>query len=58
MSGLKIALFLLALVLAAVNRLWLTDRLVAGVVGACRQLLLSLSVETTVGQGIVCRADR
>jgi putative copper export protein/mono/diheme cytochrome c family protein len=53
---LKITLFLLALVLAALNRLWLTDRLAAGAATAGRRLLLSISVETCVGLGIVAAA--
>jgi putative copper export protein/mono/diheme cytochrome c family protein len=52
---LKIALFLLALVLAGLNRLWLTDRLAAAA-GARRHLLLSVSVETCVGLAIVAAA--
>jgi putative copper export protein/mono/diheme cytochrome c family protein len=48
---LKIALFLLALVLAAVNRLWLTDRLAAGI--GERHLLICIGVETIVGLAIV-----
>ncbi|MEA2737466.1 MAG: hypothetical protein QOH05_773, partial [Acetobacteraceae bacterium] len=50
---LKIALFLLALGLAAVNRLWLTDRLAAGAAGARRHLRVSVSIETVVGLAIV-----
>jgi putative copper export protein/mono/diheme cytochrome c family protein len=53
---LKIALFLLALALAAVNRLWLTDRLAAGATGARRHLLLSVSLETCAGLAIVTAA--
>jgi putative copper export protein len=53
---LKIALFLLALILAALNRLQLTDRLAAGVEGARRHLLLSVCVETLVGLAIVTAA--
>jgi mono/diheme cytochrome c family protein/uncharacterized membrane protein len=58
---LKIALFLLALVLAALNRLWLTDRLgltdhLAEVAGTRRHLLVSVSVETAVGLAIVTAA--
>jgi putative copper export protein/mono/diheme cytochrome c family protein len=52
----KIALFLVALVLAAVNRLWLTDRVAARVPGARRLLLVSVSVETLVGLAIVAAA--
>jgi putative copper export protein/mono/diheme cytochrome c family protein len=47
----KIGLFLLALVLAAVNRLWLTDRLAAG---ASRQhLVVSIGAETAIGLAII-----
>jgi putative copper export protein/mono/diheme cytochrome c family protein len=53
---LKISLFLVALVLAALNRLWLTDRLAAGVASARRVLLASVSVETCVGLAIVTAA--
>jgi putative copper export protein/mono/diheme cytochrome c family protein len=53
---LKITLFAVALVLAALNRLWLTDRLAAGVADAGRRLLLSVSVETCVGLAIVIAA--
>ena len=53
---LKIALFLVTLALAALNRLWLTDRLAAGAPGARRQLLVSVSVETVIGLGIVTAA--
>jgi putative copper export protein/mono/diheme cytochrome c family protein len=53
---LKITLFLLALVLAALNRLWLTDRLAAGVVAARRELELSICVEVCVGIAIVTAA--
>ena len=52
---LKIALFLLALLLAAINRLWLTDRLAAKD-GARRQLLMSVAVETVIGLAIVTTA--
>jgi putative copper export protein/mono/diheme cytochrome c family protein len=52
----KIGLFLLALVLAALNRLWLTDRLYAGAAGARRHLLVSVSFETCIGLAIVTAA--
>jgi putative copper export protein/mono/diheme cytochrome c family protein len=48
---LKIALFLVALGLAAVNRLWLTDRLAAG--EGRRHLLVSIGVETGIGLAII-----
>ena len=50
---LKIALFLLALVLAAINRLWLTDRLADEESKARRHLLVSVSIETIIGLSIV-----
>jgi putative copper export protein len=50
---LKICLFLAALALAALNRLWLADRLAAGAGSARRHLLLSVSLETLVGLAIV-----
>jgi putative copper export protein len=50
---LKIGLFVIALVLAALNRLWLADRLAAGVASARRHLLLSVCVETLAGLAIV-----
>jgi putative copper export protein len=53
---LKIALFLLALVLAAVNRLWLTDRLSDETTGAKRHLSMSVCVETIIGLTIVTAA--
>ncbi len=53
---LKITLFLVALALAALNRLWLTDRLAAGAPGARRQLLVSVSIETVFGLAIVTAA--
>jgi mono/diheme cytochrome c family protein len=53
---LKIALFLLALTLAAVNRLWLTDRLRTGALGARRHLLVSVAVETLLGLAIITAA--
>nr|WP_294505980.1 CopD family protein [uncultured Rhodopila sp.] len=53
---LKISLFLVALVLAALNRLRLTDRLAAAAATARRHLLLSVSAETLAGLAIVCAA--
>ncbi|MDR3531590.1 MAG: CopD family protein [Rhodopila sp.] len=53
---LKVTLFLLALVLAALNRLRLTDRLAAGAADARRHLLVSVSFETCVGLAIVTAA--
>ncbi len=53
---LKIALFLMTLALAALNRLWLTDRLAAGASDARRQLLVSVSMETVIGLGVVTAA--
>jgi mono/diheme cytochrome c family protein len=53
---LKIALFLAALVLAAVNRLWLTDRLAMGATDAGRRLLVSVCSETCIGLTIVAAA--
>jgi len=53
---LKIGLFLVALVLAAVNRIWLTDRLGDGVALARRHLLVSVLIETLVGLAIVTAA--
>ncbi|HEY4044128.1 MAG TPA: CopD family protein, partial [Rhodopila sp.] len=53
---LKIGLFLCALVLATVNRLWLTDRLAAAVTDARRHLLISVSIETAIGLAIVTAA--
>jgi putative copper export protein/mono/diheme cytochrome c family protein len=53
---LKIALFVLALILAGVNRLWLTDRLAAGVTDARRHLLASVALETYLGLAIVAAA--
>jgi putative copper export protein/mono/diheme cytochrome c family protein len=69
---LKIALFLLALMLAAVNRLWLADRLATtanGLAngtpngapsgtpsGARRHLLISISAETVIGLAIIIAA--
>ncbi|PPQ26302.1 CopD family protein [Rhodopila globiformis] len=50
---LKITLFLGALVLALLNRLWLTDRLSVGATPARRHLLLSVCVETGLGLAIV-----
>jgi putative copper export protein/mono/diheme cytochrome c family protein len=50
---LKIGLFLAALGLAAVNRLWLTDRVAAGAAAGRRLLLVSLAVETATGLAII-----
>jgi putative copper export protein/mono/diheme cytochrome c family protein len=47
----KVSLFLLALGLAAANRLWLTDRVALG--EGRRILLASVGAETVVGLGIV-----
>jgi putative copper export protein/mono/diheme cytochrome c family protein len=52
----KIALFLFALLLAAVNRLWLSDRLAAGAVNARRNLLRSVAVESAIGLAIITAA--
>lgn len=52
----KIALFLLALVLAAINRLWLTDRLAAAATGARRHLMASALAEALLGLAIVTAA--
>jgi putative copper export protein/mono/diheme cytochrome c family protein len=48
---LKIGLFLLALALAAVNRLWLTERLGPG--NRRRHLLVSVGIETVIGFTII-----
>jgi putative copper export protein/mono/diheme cytochrome c family protein len=53
---LKIALFLLALTLAAVNRLWLTDRLRTGGPGARGHLMVSIGIETLLGLAIITAA--
>ena len=53
---LKITLFVLALLLAAINRLALTDRLAAGRAGARRRLLVSVSVETIIGLMVIAAA--
>jgi putative copper export protein len=53
---LKITLFLLALGLALLNRLWLADRLAAGSMEARRRLMLSIVVETVVGLAVVAAA--
>jgi putative copper export protein/mono/diheme cytochrome c family protein len=53
---LKIALFLATLMLAACNRLWLTDRLTSRATGARRHLLISVSIETLFGLAIVTAA--
>ncbi len=53
---LKIILFLFALALAAVNRLWLTDRLTGGAADPRRHLMLSLGIETAFGLTIIIAA--
>ena len=57
---LKIVLFLLALGLAAINRLWLTDRLVASTpasaAGARRELMASALAEALIGLTVVTAA--
>jgi putative copper export protein/mono/diheme cytochrome c family protein len=53
---LKITLFVVALALAALNRLWLTDRLAAGGTGARRHLQVSVCLETCLGLAIVTTA--
>ena len=53
---LKIALFLLALMLATINRLWLTDRLTAEAPGAARRLRASVLIETGIGLAIIAAA--
>jgi putative copper export protein/mono/diheme cytochrome c family protein len=53
---LKITLFLLALMLAAINRLWLTDRVAAGAADARRHLRFSICLETCLGLAIVTAA--
>lgn len=53
---LKIALFLFTLMLAAYNRLWLTDRLTASAIGARSRLLRSVSIETGAGLALVLAA--
>jgi putative copper export protein/mono/diheme cytochrome c family protein len=55
-SLLKIALFLLALALAAINRLWLTDRLAAAATDARRHLMASALAEALIGLAIVTAA--
>jgi putative copper export protein/mono/diheme cytochrome c family protein len=50
---LKITLFLSALVLALLNRLWLTDRMSAGATAARRHLLLSVCIETGIGLAVI-----
>lgn len=54
LAMLKIALFLVALALAALNRLWLTDRLAR--TGSARALRLSVGIETAIGFAIVLTA--
>jgi copper resistance protein D len=54
---LKMTLFAVALALAALNRLWLTDRLAAeGAADARHHLLVSVAFETCVGLAIVMTA--
>jgi copper resistance protein D len=53
---LKLALFLVALSLAACNRLWLTDRLVQGVTRTRRHLLASVAVEAAIGLAVIIAA--
>ncbi|HYZ21269.1 MAG TPA: CopD family protein [Rhodopila sp.] len=53
---LKAALFLFALVLAACNRLWLTDRMAAETSAARRHLLASVAAETAIGLAIITAA--
>jgi putative copper export protein/mono/diheme cytochrome c family protein len=53
---LKITLFLLALALAALNRLWLTGRLADRLSNARQQLRLSLVVETISGLVVILAA--
>ncbi|HQT79246.1 MAG: hypothetical protein B7Z80_24450 [Rhodospirillales bacterium 20-64-7] len=56
LAMLKIGLFLAALVLAACNRIWLTDRLADAVPRARRDLLTSVAIETLIGLAIVITA--
>jgi putative copper export protein/mono/diheme cytochrome c family protein len=53
---LKITLFIVTLALAALNRLWLTDRLAARGTGARRHLQVSVCLETCLGLAIVTAA--
>lgn len=53
---LKIALFLLALALAGINRLWLTDRLAAAGTRARQELMVSALAEALIGLTIVTAA--
>jgi putative copper export protein/mono/diheme cytochrome c family protein len=53
---LKIALFLAAVAFAAVNRLWLTDRLSRAATTARKWLRLSVSGETLIGLAIILTA--
>ncbi|HEY4173539.1 MAG TPA: CopD family protein, partial [Rhodopila sp.] len=55
---LKIALFVVALMLAVLNRLWLSDRVAADVAGARRHLRMSIGLETCLGLAIVTAADQ
>lgn len=54
---LKIALFLVALALAAANRLWLTDRLASGSANAAKYLRTSIGFEALIGLSIVVAAS-
>ncbi len=53
---LKIGLFLVTLVLAAMNRLWFTDRLGDAVAGAAGHLRLSIIIEAMLGVAIILAA--
>ncbi len=53
---LKIGLFVVALALAAVNRLWLTDRLGTAVPGTAGRLRLSIVTEALLGLAIILAA--
>jgi mono/diheme cytochrome c family protein len=55
---LKITLFVVALMLAVLNRLWLSDRVAADVAGARRHLRMSIGLETCLGLAIVIAAAR
>ncbi|WP_158932821.1 CopD family protein [Acidisphaera sp. S103] len=53
---LKITLFVFALMLATLNRLWFSDRVAADVPGARRHLGMSICLETCLGLAIVTAA--
>ena len=53
---LKITLFVFALMLAILNRLWFSDRVAADVPGARRHLGMSICLETCLGLAIVTAA--